>query len=74
MTNLSPAQKRFLAILADAGAIGDRTPFTGNRDAGRVANAWYRTASVLRRKGLIVLEHEGDALRAWLPQFRTVVL
>jgi predicted transcriptional regulator len=63
---LSPAQLRFMAVLREAGDKGDRTPFTGGRNAGRVANAWYRTAESLRRMGLVRVEREGDARRAWL--------
>lgn len=44
---------------------GERTPMLGNRDAGRVASAWHRTASSLQNLGLIRLVWEGDAMRAF---------
>lgn len=62
----SQAQERFLAVLETNGGAGYRTPFTGGRDAGRVANAWYRTAAALEKMGLVVVERDGDARRAWL--------
>lgn len=66
---LSAAQRRFLDICREAGHVGYRTPFTGNREAGRTANAWYRTARSLAVKGYVVLRPSGDAMRAFLPKF-----
>jgi hypothetical protein len=63
---LTPAQIRFLRRVRDAGARGDRTPFLGNREAGRAASAWYRTAYALAVRGLVRLERTGDARTAWL--------
>lgn len=63
MTKLSPAQKRFLKVTAEA---PNRTPFTGGRNAGRVAAAWYRTADSLAQKGLVTLVRSGDAQVATL--------
>ena len=62
----SPAQERFLTVLETNGGAGYRTPFSGNREAGRRASAWYRTAAKLEKMGLVVVEREGDARRAWL--------
>lgn len=66
---LSPAQQRFLDNCRTAGFQGSRTPFIGGQRAGAVANGWYRTALVLAQRGLIILAREGDAQRAWLPEF-----
>lgn len=62
---LSAAQQRFLERVRANGEKGYRTPFTGGRNAGRVASAWYRTAQSLKDAGLITLEREGDAYRAF---------
>jgi hypothetical protein len=59
---LSPAQMRLLKNAATP--TGDRTPFLGNRHAGRAAAAWYRTADSLERMGLVTTVREGDASRA----------
>jgi hypothetical protein len=56
--SLSKAQIKFLVVAA---RTGYRTPFTGNRHAGRVASAWYRTAQSLADKGLVRLTRSGDA-------------
>ena len=63
---LSKPQQSFLANLLAAGASGVRCPFLGNREAGRVASAWYRTAESLERRGLVRLERSGDSKRAFL--------
>jgi hypothetical protein len=55
------AQRRFIKITASTGTTGYRTPFLGGRDAGRAANAWYRTASVCERAGWVTIVREGDA-------------
>lgn len=62
---LSPAQQRFLLALDKAGDKGFRCPLMGNRHAGRVASAWYRTAESLERMGLVRLERSGDSKRAF---------
>lgn len=56
--NLSSAQKTFLHH-TKTGPY--RTPFTGGRDAGRVAAAWHRTAKALEKRGLVTLSRSGDA-------------
>jgi hypothetical protein len=64
---LSKPQMKFLAtLLAVDFAEGVRCPFLGNREAGRVASAWYRTAESLERRGLVRLERSGDSKRAFL--------
>jgi len=60
------AQRRFIKITASTGTTGYRTPFLGGRDAGRAANAWYRTASVCERAGWVTIVREGDAQRAYI--------
>jgi hypothetical protein len=62
-SKLSDAQARFLWVVQSEGSY--RTPFTGGRNAGRVASAWYRTAKALAGLGLVRLEREGDAWRAF---------
>lgn len=59
---LSDAQSRLLALACQPN--GTRTPFLGNREAGRAAAAWYRTADSLAGRGLVKLYRDGDALRA----------
>jgi hypothetical protein len=61
-TKLSAPQQKLLLAAAQAG--GDRTPFTGGRNAGRVASAWYRTAQSLADRGLVTLRRTGDAQTA----------
>lgn len=73
MKKLSEAQQRFLKRVELTGLKGERTPFTGGRNAGRVANAWYRTARSLSALGLVWLEREGDAQRAWARSVRIKV-
>ncbi len=63
---LSAAQKIFLLRVHISGSC--RTPFTGGRNAGRVAAAWYRTAESLRVRGLLNVVREGDAKRATLTE------
>lgn len=60
---LSPPQRAMLERLSKG---SERTPFTGGRNAGQVASAWYRTAQSLMLKGHVVLEREGDGQRAHL--------
>jgi hypothetical protein len=55
---LSQAQLCFLAIAAEAPY---RTPFTGGRNAGRVASGWFRTAASLSLRGFVHLVRSGDA-------------
>ena len=55
---LSTQQVRFLRSCLDSDS---RTPFAGNRNAGRLASAWYRTAQSLADRGLVDLERVGDA-------------
>lgn len=57
-TKLSTAQQK---LLVDVARAPQRTPFTGGRNAGRVAAAWYRTAGVLARLGFVELTRSGDA-------------
>jgi hypothetical protein len=73
MKKLSEAQQRFLKRVELTGLTGERTPFTGGRNAGRVANAWYRTARSLSVLGLVHVEREGDAQRAWARSVKIVV-
>ena len=44
---------------------GERPGFTGNRHSGTTVSAWYRTAHSLAERGLIRMEREGDAWRAF---------
>ena len=69
----TPAQRRFIKITASAGAVGYRTPFLGGRDAGRAANAWYRTAAACERAGWVTIIREGDAQRAHITPAGTVM-
>lgn len=66
MKKTTATQAAMLDRLRDAGAKGERTPFVGGRDAGRVVSGWYRTADALHRAGLIRLVREGDARRAFI--------
>jgi hypothetical protein len=65
---LSIAQTCFLRRLRahPLPLAGDRCPFLGNRDAGRAASAWHRTATSLEARGLVRLERSGDSKRAFL--------
>jgi hypothetical protein len=69
---LSGPQKRFLQTAAQGTARDPkgsyRTPFLGNRHAGRKASAWYRTAQSLANQGLISLARTGDAQTATLTE------
>jgi hypothetical protein len=68
-TKLSPTQRAMIARLLTATTKGERCPFIGGRDAGRVASGWYRTAESLRAAGLAIVQRTGDSKTAWLPQF-----
>jgi len=58
-TKFSPAQQRLLDDIRRDGY--SETPASwGNRRAAAVISAWYRTAAVLERKGVISLERIGD--------------
>lgn len=63
---LSKPQMNFLARLLLSEGKGERCPFLGNRDAGRAASAWHRTADSLAERGLVRLERAGDSKRAFL--------
>lgn len=61
---LSAPQFEFLRILFCLLDSGYRCPFLGNREAGRAASAWHRTAKSLQDRGLCVLKRSGDSWRA----------
>jgi hypothetical protein len=63
---LSKPQMDFLARLLLSEGRGERCPFLGNRNAGRAASAWHRTADSLAERGLVELKREGDSKRAFL--------
>lgn len=63
---LSKPQMDFLSRLLLSQGKGERCPFLGNRNAGRAASAWHRTASSLEARGLVRLVREGDSKRAFL--------
>lgn len=58
MKALSEPQLKFLRTTARG---PNRTPFLGNRNAGRAASAWYRTAYSLNERGLVTMDRTGDA-------------
>jgi len=69
MNRLSKAQVAFLRCCVDAGTVGHTPACQGQRDAGRIASAWHRTATSLAKRGLVKLTRtSGDNYRAFAIQ------
>lgn len=62
MARITKTQRETLTRIATLDN-GERTPFVGGREAGRIASGWYRTAYALDRAGLVTMKQEGDAYR-----------